>query len=164
MTQISIIAALDRGLAIGYDNQLPWSLPDDLRRFKRLTMGYMILMGRKTADSIGRALPGRRNLVLTRSASSPIAGMDAVSSIEQALALTDGELFVIGGGEVYTQTLPRAQRMYLTHVDTSLAAADAWFPEYELLSWHVDASESHPADARHAFAFDFVDYRRREQP
>src|SRR5690242_4444615 len=101
MSDIRIIAAIDRRNAIGHDNQLPWSLPDDLRRFKALTTGHAVLMGRKTAESIGRVLPGRRNLVLTRRGASPIAGMEVVDSFAAARAAVDGELFVIGGGEVY---------------------------------------------------------------
>ena len=159
-----LVAALDRNHAIGRDNDLPWRLPADLRRFKALTLGKPVLMGRKTAQSLGRALPGRRNLVLTRSGQVPFAGMEAVASLEEAtrLAGADGaaELCVIGGAEVYALCLPRATRMHLTHVDAAVAGADAFFPRFEPAEWRVTARESHPADAKHAFAFEFADYVR----
>ncbi len=158
MTRISLIAAIDRAYAIGYDNRLPWSLPDDLRRFKRLTMGHTVLMGRKTSESIGRALPGRRNLVLTRSGVSPIAGMQAVASLDEVVAISDDELFVIGGGEIYALAMATAERMYLTHVDTTLEKADAWFPRIASVDWTVTSRAAHGIDERHALAFEFVDY------
>lgn len=159
-----LVAALDRNHAIGRDNDLPWRLPADLRRFKALTLGKPVLMGRKTAQSLGRALPGRRNLVLTRSGQVPFAGMEAVASLEEATrrAGADGaaELCVIGGAEVYALCLPRATRMHLTHVDAAVAGADAFFPRFEPAEWRVTARESHPADEKHAFAFEFADYVR----
>jgi dihydrofolate reductase len=161
--QVSLVAALDRNFAIGKGNALPWHLPDDLRRFKALTLGKPILMGRKTAESLGRALPKRRNLVLTRGGQSPVPGMQAVASIEAALdaACGDGdELCVIGGGELYALLLPRATRMHLTHVEAEVAGADAFFPRFDPRPWRVTARERHPADAAHAFAFEFVDYAR----
>ena len=161
MSEIHLIAALDRRGAIGRDNELPWRLPDDLKRFKALTLDKPILMGRKTAQSLGRALPGRRNLVLTRSGEAPLDGMETVSSFEHALALIgDAELMVIGGGEIYALMLPLATRMYLTHVNTVVEDADAFFPAYDISKWQVEFREAHPADGKHAFAFDFVDYRR----
>ncbi|MGH8073271.1 MAG: dihydrofolate reductase [Lysobacter sp.] len=164
MTALVLIAALDRNRAIGRGNALPWRLPDDLKRFKALTLGKPVLMGRKTAESLGRALPGRRNLVLTRSGEVPFEGMQAVASVDEALATArdDGaaELCVIGGGEVYALCLAQAPRMHLTHVDTVVEGADAFFPDLDPAQWHVVARESHAADAKHACAFEFVDYRR----
>ena len=157
---LSLVAALDRHLAIGRGNALPWHLPADLKRFKALTLGKPVLMGRKTAESIGRALPGRRNLVLTRSGRVPFDGMEAVDSIDSALAFADEELSVIGGGEVYALCLPRADRLHLTHVDTIVEGADAFFPAFDPAAWRVTHREAHLADARHAFAFEFVDYDR----
>lgn len=161
---ISLIAALDRSLAIGKDNDLPWRLPDDLKRFKALTLGKPLLMGRKTAESLGRALPGRRNLVLTRSGRVPFEGMQAVASIEEALEIALAscveELCVIGGAEIYALSLPLADRLHLTHVDTVVRGADASFPSFNADAWQAIARESHTADAKHAFAFEFVDYRR----
>jgi len=162
---IVLIAALDRHNAIGRDNGLPWRLPDDLKRFKALTLGKPVLMGRKTAQSLGRALPGRLNLVLTRSGAVPFEGMVAVASIEEAMqqarAQAADELCVIGGGEVYALVLPQADVLHLTHVETSVADADAFFPQFNPDDWNVVACQAHPADARHAFAFEFADYDRR---
>ena len=160
---VSLIAALDRNFAIGKGNALPWHLPDDLKRFKALTLGKPILMGRKTAESLGRALPKRRNLVLTRSGAVPFDGMQAVASLEDAIAIAsiDGdELCIIGGGEIYALALPHATQLYLTHVDTVVADADAFFPRFDAGDWNEVARIAHPADAAHAFAFDFVDYVR----
>ncbi|WP_146910664.1 dihydrofolate reductase [Arenimonas daejeonensis] len=157
-----LVAAIDRQLAIGRGNELPWRLPDDLKRFKALTLGKTVLMGRRTAESLGRALPDRRNLVLTRSGQVPFAGMEAVASLDAARAgCPDGELVVIGGGEVYALALPLASRLHLTHVHTRVEGADAFFPQWAADDWEPVAREAHAADARHAFAFDFVDYRRR---
>lgn len=164
MTTLTLIAALDRKHAIGRDNALPWRLSDDLKRFKALTLGKPLLMGRKTAQSLGRALPGRRNLVLTRSGEAPFAGMEAVGSTEQALELAqaDGaaELCVIGGGEIYGLCLPSASRMHLTRVDTEVEGADAFFPRFDRDEWREVSRESHRADERNEFGFEFVDYAR----
>ncbi len=161
MNGLVLIAAMDDNRAIGIDNGLPWHLPDDLKRFKALTSGKTVLMGRKTAESLGRALPNRINLVLTRSGRVPFEGMQAVASLTQALqACGNSELMVIGGGEVYALCLPHAQRMHLTHVDTQLPKADAYFPEFSAASWRKTAEQAHAADERHAFAFHFSDYER----
>ncbi len=160
--QLSLLAALDRNHAIGKGNALPWHLPDDLKRFKALTLGKPLLMGRRTAESLGRALPGRHNLVLTRSGAAPFAGMEAVASCEDALRIASAaeELCVIGGGEIFALTLPLATRMYLTWVDTVVASADAFFPQFDAGDWRTALREPHAADAKHAFAFEFVDYVR----
>ena len=155
---------MDRNLAIGRGNAMPWHLPDDFRHFKALTLGKPILMGRRTAESLGRALPGRRNLVLTHGRGVPFDGMEAVGSLDESLALAhaDGaaELCVIGGGQVYALALPFATTMHLTHVDTVVEEADAFFPAHAAGDWRVASREPHPADDRHAFAFEFVEYRR----
>ena len=162
MTHISLVAALDRDFAIGKDNTLPWHLPADLKRFKALTLGKPLLMGRRTAESLGRALPGRRNLVLTRSGRVPFDGMQAVASLDEALQLANGdqasELCVIGGGQVFAMTLPMATRMHLTWVDTVVEDADAFFPRFDPVQWEVVARETHAADGKHALSFEFVDY------
>ena len=159
-----LIAALDRNRGIGRDNALPWHLPDDLKRFRALTLGQPVLMGRRTAESLGRALPKRRNLVLTRGARAPFDGMEAVASIDDALALAAAEdaeqRCVIGGGELYALTLPMATRLHLTHVDTLVDGCDAFFPAFEAARWRAVSREAHAADDRHAFAFEFVDYER----
>jgi len=162
VTEVSLLAALDRAFAIGKDGDLPWHLPADLKRFKALTMGKPILMGRRTADSLGRALPGRRNLVLTRSGRVPFDGMEPFASLGDAIrSVGDApELWVIGGGEVFAETLPLAARMHLTWVDTVVEGADAFFPRFDPAQWRVAAREAHLADERNAFAFEFVDYQR----
>lgn len=161
---LALVAALDRNRAIGRDNGLPWHLPDDLRRFRALTTGRPVLMGRRTAESLGRALPQRTNLVLTRSGRVPYGGMRAVASLREAMeaaaALGADTLCVIGGAEVYALTLPLADRLYLTHVDTAVEGADAFFPRFDPAQWRVVERQAHPADARHAHAFEFVDYVR----
>lgn len=161
--RVSLIAALDRNHAIGRGNALPWHLPDDLRRFKALTLGKPVLMGRKTAQSLGRALPKRTNLVLTRGGAVPFAGMQAVASLAAAFALAAeecDELCVIGGGEVYALSLSLATHLHLTHVETVVEGADAFFPRLDAQRWRETARSHHPADAAHPFAFDFVDYER----
>lgn len=163
MTQITLIAALDNQRAIGFDNQLPWHLPDDLKRFKVLTTDKTILMGRKTAQSLGRALPNRKNLVLTRSGQVPFSGMLAVDTFERAIAECESdELMVIGGGEIYAYCLPFAQKMHLTFVDTHLPKADAFFPEIDASQWLDTFSENHMADNRHVFSFRFADFERNQ--
>lgn len=162
--KIVLIAALDRDFAIGKGNALPWHLSDDLRRFKALTLGKPLLMGRRTAESLGRALPGRSNLVLTRSGRVPFAGMQSVETLDEALFVAGleqaGELCVIGGGEVFSLALPQATRMHLTWVDTLVEGADAFFPRFDLAEWRESAREAHPASTRNDFAFEFADYER----
>ena len=164
MTRLSLIAALDRNRAIGKGNALPWHLPDDLKRFKKLTLGKPVLMGRKTAESLGRALPGRQNLVLTRSGRVPFEGMQAVASLDAALRAADQggaeEVCVIGGGEIYALALPAATHLHLTYVDTAVDGADAFFPAFDASQWRIVSRETHAADDRHAYAFEFVDYLR----
>jgi len=158
--KISLIAALDRNHAIGREGAMPWHLPDDLKRFKALTLGKTVLMGRKTALAIGRALPGRVNLVLTRGEHAPFDGQRIVHSLDEAIAIAAGELAVIGGGEVYALALPRATDLHLTWVDTQAENADAHFPRFDSREWAETAREHHAVDAKHEFAMDFVDYRR----
>jgi len=158
---LSLVAAVDRNLAIGRDNQLPWHLPDDLKRFKALTLGKPVLMGRKTAESLGRALPKRVNLVLTRSGVAPFAGMRAIASLDEALDMAgDAELMVIGGGEIFEATLPLASRLHLTYIDTVVTGADAFFPRIDPDDWRETSRVAHAIDEKHACAFEFVDYRR----
>jgi len=161
MPGVVLVAALDRNRAIGRDGAMPWHLPDDLKRFKALTLGKPVLMGRRTALAIGRVLPGRPNLVLTRANAAPFEGQVVVRSLDEALAHAgDADLMVIGGGEVYALTLPRATRMHLTDIDTATAGADTFFPRFDVEEWREVAREHHPADAKHPLAFDFVDYKR----
>lgn len=162
--KLSMIAALDRNRGIGHDNAMPWHLPDDFKHFKALTLGKPILMGRKTAESLGRALPGRTNLVLTRGGQVPFTGMRPVASLDEARAIAEGEgadeLCVIGGGEIYRLLLDQATDLHLTWVDTEVAA-DTHFPEVDPALWREVDSQTHAADEGHAFAFRFVHYVRR---
>jgi dihydrofolate reductase len=161
MQKVSLIAALDNEFAIGKGNALPWHLSADLQRFKALTLNKTIVMGRKTAQSLGRALPRRRNIVLTRSGQVPFAGMQAASSLESVLALCndEDEICIIGGGEIYRLALPLVTHLYLTHVDTIVEDADAYFPSFDSKKWQVTPVERHVADEKNAFAFEFVDYK-----
>lgn len=165
LMRVSLVVAMDHNRAIGVDNRLPWHLPDDLGHFKRLTLGRPMLMGRRTAESLGRALPGRENLVLTRSGRVPFEGMRAVASADEALAIAHAhgadELAVIGGGDVFAACLPIATDLHLTLVDTRLERAHAWFPAFDAAEWIEVARTHHPRDDRHAYAFDFIDYVRR---
>ncbi|MFT5449560.1 MAG: dihydrofolate reductase [Gammaproteobacteria bacterium] len=158
---IALIAALSSNRVIGRDNNLPWRLPQDLKRFKALTMGKAIMMGRRTFESIGRALPGRKNLVVTRNRVFEAPGCRVLADIDAALAAAaDCELMVIGGAQIYAQTLSMAQRLHLTWVDAEIEG-DAMFPEFDAEQWQVLSEEAHPPDERHAFAYRFVDYQRR---
>src|SRR5690606_17130933 len=152
-----LVVALDRERAIGRGNALPWHLPEDLKRFKALTLGKPLLMGRRTAESLGRALPGRRNLVLTRGGAAPDPGMIAVPSLKAALeqAADAAELMVVGAADVFRMALPTARAMRLTWVDTVVADADVFFPPIDFARWREVARAFHPADARHAHAFTF---------
>jgi dihydrofolate reductase len=155
---ISIVVAIDEQRGIGVENRMPWHLPEDLKRFKRLTMGGCLVMGRKTYASIGRSLPGRTNIVISREFASPPEGVLVAASPEAALGIAEdlGEkkVFIIGGAQIYAQMLPLANRMYLTTVHTS-SAADTFFPDFNPDDWRETYSEHHPADNAHAFAFTY---------
>lgn len=154
-----IVAAADNGV-IGVNNTLPWRLPDDLKQFKALTMGKPVLMGRKTWDSLGRPLPGRRNVVISRQTGLTLAGAEVQPSLDAAIAAVSAadEAFVIGGAEIYRQALPLAQRVYLTEVRAQIAG-DAFFPPLDG-QWKMESRTDHEADERHAYAFGFVTYTR----
>lgn len=158
--RISIIAAVAKNRAIGRGNKLIYWLPDDLRRFKSLTTGHTIIMGRKTFESLPKgALPNRRNVVLTRKGGA-FAGCDVYSSLQDALrsCAADEDVYIIGGASVYKEALPVADRLCLTEVDDAPDGADAFFPDYA--EWHEEWRESHAADERHKHPFAFVDYVR----
>ena len=156
--KITLIAALDEARAIGRGGELPWRLPDDLKHFKALTLGKTVLMGRKTYASIGRPLPQRRNLVLTRDSSFAATGVEVVHDLQDAL---EDDLFVIGGGEIYALALPLATTLELTMVRTVIPDADAFFPAWDGADWLEVRREHHVADERHGYAFDFVTLKRR---
>ena len=158
---ISIIVAAAENGAIGSDNRLPWHLPDDLKRFKALSLGKPIVMGRRTFDSIGRPLPGRTNIVVSRQAGLAIEGVLVVQSLDAALAAAGSvrEIVVIGGAEIFRQVLPRTETIHLTRVHARVAA-DVFFPELDLAQWREAAVEHHAADERHQYAFSFVTLQR----
>jgi dihydrofolate reductase len=159
---ISLIAALDENFAIGRNGQLPWHLPDDLRWFKRLTIGKRVLMGYNTALSIGRVLPGRTNLVLSRRHDAPYIGQQTVRSLQEAIGDDESEeLMVIGGAMVFAEALPLARHLYLTWVATVIDGADTFFPGVPFSEWTELSRLHHPADAKHACAFDMVEYLRK---
>ena len=161
MSLVSIIVAADEHGGIGRGGTLPWHLPEDLKRFKALTMGKPIVMGRRTWDSIGRPLPGRRSLVVSRQPGFALDGVEVFATLESALrvAAADPETCVIGGAEVYRQALPYAEIVHLTRVHASVGA-DTFFPALEPAEWEEVAREDYAADGRHAHAYSFVTLRR----
>jgi dihydrofolate reductase len=162
---ISLIVAMAQNGVIGRDNSLPWRLPDDLKRFRAFTLGKPILMGRKTFESIGRPLPDRINLVLTRDRSWYAEGVIAVHSVEEALtqAGSSDELVAIGGAEIYRLVLPFARRIYLTHVHADVPG-NITFPEVDSTQWADVEYNSQPADDEHAYPLTFVTLERRNAP
>ena len=162
--KLSVLAAMGENRVIGRKGLLPWRLPDEMRRVKALTMGHCLLMGRKTWDSIGRPLPGRTSIVITRSQSFEAPGAIVVGDFDAAVAAAreqgDDEAFVFGGAAIYALALPRADRLYLTRVDAS-PDGDAHFPEFDEAEWELVSREEHAADERHAVAFRFDEYKRR---
>lgn len=158
--EVILIAAVARNGVIGRDNALPWRLKADLARFKALTSGHPVLMGRKTWDSLGRPLPNRRNLVVTRTAGFSAPGGEVFASPAAALdAAQGGRVFVIGGAEIYRQLLDRADALFLTEVHADVVG-DAHFPPFERAAFAEASRLAHEADAENEFAFDFVEYRR----
>lgn len=148
---VILIAAVGRNGVIGRDNDLPWRIREDLQRFKQLTLGHTLVMGRKTYDSIGRPLPGRRTVVVTRQPGWSAAGVDVVHSLEDALTY-DGHLYVAGGGEIYRQALPYADHLELTEVHQS-PDGDVTFPAIDAADWTETAREQHDG-------FSFVSFQR----
>jgi len=154
---ISLIAAMDRNRVIGTDNRLPWHLPADLRHFKQVTMGKPILMGRATYESIGRPLPGRHNIVVTRDQGFPAEGCTVVHSLDQALAAGRPypELVVIGGSSFYAQLMPVVRRMYLTLIDAEFEG-DTFFPAYQPADWRETARSDFAPDGANPYSYSFV--------
>ena len=158
--RVSLIVAMAHNRVIGHDGRLPWRLPADQQRFKALTMGHHIIMGRKTWESIGRALPGRTSVVVTRNKTYTAAGATVVGSLSDALRLARGdpEAFVVGGGELYREALPLAERIYLTELEDDYPG-DAFFPPLTQAEWCVVQREEHPAQSAEP-AWNFVVYER----
>jgi dihydrofolate reductase len=166
-TPVALIAAVARNGVIGRDNQLPWRLPGELKYFKAVTLGKPVVMGRKTFESLGRPLPGRTNIVVTRDRGFAaegvviVAGIDAALREADAIARRDGvdEIMVIGGAEIYRQTLPQADVLYLTEVQADVEG-DAFFPEYDRAGWALTKREHVEPPSPDSFAYDLCVYRR----
>ena len=157
MTLVSLIVATDDRGGIGRDGRMPWHLPEDLQRFKRITMGKPIVMGRKTWESIGRPLPGRQNIVISRQAGLDTPGAMVVGSLPDALRAAGDvpEVCVIGGAEIYRLALPLAREIHLTRVH-ALVDADTFFPLRDAVAWEEIGREDRPADERHAYPYSFI--------
>lgn len=161
---LAIICALARNRAIGNNNKLLYYLSADLKRFKSLTTGHTIIMGRRTFESLPKgALPNRRNIVLSHRKDAVFEGAEVFASLDEALAATkpDEDVFIIGGESVYAEALSRADRLYLTHVEATPEAADAFFPEINEADWTLQQSEHHDADEKNVVPFTFADYIRK---
>jgi dihydrofolate reductase len=161
---ISIIAAMGTNRVIGRDNGLPWNLPADTRFFKETTRGHPVVMGRKTFDSMGRPLPGRRNIVISRQSDLRIPGAEVVADLAGALQLvadlTDEEIFIIGGSEIYRLALEFADRMYLTLIHQAFEG-DTFFPEFDESRWVVVSRRDHEPDEHNPYSFSFLTFEKR---
>lgn len=161
MTNLSLIAAMDNNRLIGSHNKLPWHLPADLAYFKRTTLGKPIIMGRRTFESIGKALPGRRNIIVTRDASFAARDCEVTNSIDDALRLCENvdEVMLIGGASLYRQSLDRATRLYITLIDHGFTG-DTWFPEIDSKQWEIENREDFDADHNNPYSYSFIKYVR----
>lgn len=161
---ISIIAAMAENRVIGVNNTLPWRLPADLRHFRRLTTGHHVIMGRRNYESIGKPLPDRTNIVVTRNPRYQAPGCKVRHSLEEALhdAGNDPEVFVIGGAEIYRQAMDKADRIYLTMVHADISG-DTWFPEFDTREWNEISRARHEADEKNPYAYSFVTYDRKNR-
>lgn len=160
---LHIIAAIDRNRAIGFENKLLFWLPNDLKRFKALTTGHTIIMGRKTFESLPKgALPNRKNIVLSKTANA-YPGAEVYASLEEALAHcnTCEHIYIIGGASLYKQALQLADELCLTEIDATAPQADAYFPEIDPLLWKEKSRDAHPSDEKHPCPYAFVDYIKR---
>lgn len=164
--RLDLVAAVAANGVIGRKGQLPWHLPDDLKHFKRVTMGHPVVMGRRTFESVGKPLPGRRNIVVSQSMREVPPGFELAHSLDDAIALvgkTDGRICIVGGGVLYADAIGRAQLMHLTELDEP-AEGDAFFPTFDRRDWEVTSDVPHERDERHAIAFHFRTYERRQPP
>ncbi|WP_417612288.1 dihydrofolate reductase [Owenweeksia hongkongensis] len=158
---LTIIAAMAKGRVIGKDNDLIWHLPDDLKHFKNLTKGHHVIMGRKTYESMGKPLPGRTNIVITRQKDFKADGCILVNTIEEGIQKAEGDSqpFIIGGGEIYKQALKYAQTMELTEVNGEFDG-DTFFPTFDESQWKEVSRTHHPVDEKHKYSFDFIQYSK----
>jgi dihydrofolate reductase len=159
--RLSAIVAMAPNRVIGANDTLPWRLPADLKRFKQLTMGHTLILGRKTYESIGRPLPGRTFIVVTRQRDYAPEGVKVAHSVDEALAMARGEdeVFIAGGAELYAQTMDRLDRLYLTHIEREFPG-DTYFPEVDLSGWRLIEEEHHPAASEADLPFSFLTYER----
>lgn len=162
MPKITLITAYAHNRVIGKNNQMPWHLPEDLAHFKRTTLGAPVIMGRHTWDSLGRPLPGRRNIVISRNPTLHLIGAETVHSLQDAIDLcqTAQEIFIIGGAQIYAQALPLAQRLVITEIDDTVDG-DTFFPEFDVREWQEISRERHQAQSPNQFFFSFVEYQRK---
>ena len=154
---VAIAVAIGENHAIGKNNQLLWHMPADLKFFKQTTSGHTVIMGRKTFDSVGKPLPNRRNVVITRDPDLKIEGVEVVNSLDEALAISKTEekpVFIVGGAEIYRQALPKTQTLYLTTIHHHFEA-DTFFPEIDRREWKVISSEAHKADEKNKYDYTF---------
>lgn len=161
--KLTIIVAIASNHAIGYENKLLYWLPNDLKRFKALTTGHTIIMGRRTFESLPKgALPNRRNIVLSRQNGATFPGAECYGSLQEALTHcnSDEDVYIIGGASVYKEALPLANKLCLTCIKDTPSKADAYFPVINLQEWKEVNRESHPADEKHAYDYSFIDYER----
>ncbi|HEX5364033.1 MAG TPA: dihydrofolate reductase [Gallionella sp.] len=158
---LSLIVAMAKNRTIGVNNTLPWRCPEDLKHFKALTMGHHMIMGRKTFDSIGKPLPGRTTVVVTRDRNLAIEGCLIAHSIPEAIkaCANDAEIFIVGGADIYTQTLPLADTLYITEIQQDVEG-DAHFPEFARNDWQEEAREVHTQETPQPLEYHFVSYRR----
>ena len=157
---LTLIAAMGKNRAIGLDGRMPWHLPAELQHFKKTTMGKTIVMGRKTWQAIGRPLPGRQNIVVSRNRDFHAEGADLAASVDDAVAMSESdEVMIIGGGQLYALALPSATRMVLTLIDIE-PEADTWFPEWDDSEWSQVSEEHYPVDDGNELAYRIVELRR----
>lgn len=159
--KISILVAMAKNRVIGINNTLPWRCPEDLKHFKALTMGHHILMGRKTYESIGKPLPGRTTVIITRKAHLKAEGCLVAHSLEEAISLCDNdhEIFIVGGTDIYTQALPLADKLYLTEIQKDVTG-DAEFPDFNLSEWQEISREIRHQETPEPLEFHFIEYQR----
>jgi dihydrofolate reductase len=162
MSVLSLIVAMDSNRLIGADNGLPWHLPEDLAFFKRVTLGKPVLMGRKTQQSIGRPLPGRRNIVVSRDPDFRAPGCELATGLDEALQLAADveEVMLIGGASLYQQAMPRVGQMYITRIHHQFSG-DTWFPEFDEGDWRIEFREDFDAGHKHEYNFSFIKYVRK---
>ena len=162
--EICIAVAVGENFAIGKNNQLLWHMPADLKFFKQTTLGHTIIMGRKTFDSVGKPLPNRRNIVITRDSSLKIDGVEVVNSLDEALAITQHEekpIFIVGGAEIYRQALSKTDTIYLTTIHHTFDA-DTFFPTIDRSEWEIISSEPHKADEKNKYDYTFEVLKRKK--